>query len=117
MKKVILGLGSLVLIGMLSGCFDKTPKCSDKAVQNILDKIFKQNIFPRLGLSKTQINSISISYGGFMTEEVDKDRNLVTCKAEVTYALDGKKESEWFYYTARPTDNGKEIYVEILSEE
>ncbi len=109
MKKLGAFVMSVVVAGMLSGCFDSTPSCDDKEVKDLLTDILKEQILPRFGMSKTEINNAKISYSSFMTEKTDKDAKKVTCKAQATM-----KGDAWIHYTARMTDDGSHIYVEIL---
>lgn len=109
MKKLGVLAVSVLLAGMLSGCFDSTPSCDDKEVKNLLTDILKEQIFPNLGISKQEIANLKVSYSAFMTENVNKDAKKVACKAKAT-----AKGEAWIYYTAQATDDGSHIYVEIL---
>ncbi len=114
----------LVSIGMiagmamaLSGCFDSTPKCDDKEVQDMLTQIIKEQLLPAAGVSKTKINGVKISYNGFMTNKIDKEAKKVTCKAQIVAKDKEEGEiSEYINYTAQSTSDNQ-IYVEILGEE
>lgn len=108
MKKILLGIGSLFFVGMLSGC-SSMPSCDDKEVKDLLTDILKEQILPRFGMSKTEINNAQISYSSFMTEKTDKEAKKVTCKARATM-----KGDAWIHYTAQMTDDDSHIYVEIL---
>lgn len=106
-KSVVLSACVLGLVGCGSGM----PSCDDKEVKDLITQIVKNHLTSR-GLPKEQVDKLSISYSGFMTNATDEGAKKVTCKAEAKLSFEGRTETEFVEYTAQHTSDGK-VYVEV----
>lgn len=103
MKKLFFSL--ITISTLFIGC-GSTPNCDDKEVTDVVTQILKKQV--------PNISSLDISYSGFMTEKIDKEKKLIRCKAEMKMTNKETKQSaeNWFDYSARYTDDGM-VYVEV----
>ncbi|MBZ7982423.1 hypothetical protein AVBRAN12640_07730 [Campylobacter sp. RM12640] len=103
MKKIYFSL--IVVSAFCIGC-GSIPSCDDKEVTDVVTQIVKKQV--------PNISSLDISYSGFMTEKIDKEKKLIRCKGEMKMTNKDTKQSaeNWFDYSARYTDDGM-VYVEV----
>jgi len=87
----------------------------------MFDTILKNNSNDMIAIyedNKKKINSNSFNLTGIRTTDKNEELSQVECKATVGVNLsDFENYSKELVYTAQLSDNGKEIYVEISSDE
>ncbi|RDU66210.1 hypothetical protein CQA53_04155 [Helicobacter didelphidarum] len=114
MKKLSAKVLPLVAIAFfLNACGGGIPSCSDKVVQDVLSNIILENNFAEW--QESDRKKIKLSYSGFMTEMTDEKSRTNYCKANVKSFGKNTKIDSWITYTARYTDDKKEVYVELES--
>lgn len=102
MKKLGAFVMSIVVAGMLNGCFDSTPSCDDKVITQHLNDV----------LTELYKNIATSSLSEYKTERVDDNAKKVTCQAKISITAFGQTNTDILRYTAQNT--GKDIEVEIL---
>ncbi len=106
----------------LNGC-GSVPSCSDETVKELVTQIADEQIGFQLGaqlsgeLANQQIEldlkKIGWNVESIRTIDTNKKNNLASCAAKVQIMYDGKAYFEHdVEYTAQPTDDGKNVYVE-----
>ena len=119
MKKILL---SIFMIIVTAGCFDKTPTCSDELVTNQVIKLYFANLM--LGGDKEEINkefanmineikTMKMTIEHIRTISIDKSVNKHSCLGTLKYQLEGESSSEEISYSFQPTDDKKNIWVQI----
>ncbi|MDE7314912.1 MAG: hypothetical protein K2N11_04340 [Mucispirillum sp.] len=135
MKKILL---SIFMIIVTAGCFDKTPNCSDEIVKNEVIKLYRDHTIKELaemdiemallmglaGVDKKDLENkikefktTKITIEHIRTTSIDKAIKRHSCLGTLKYQLDGESISEKISYSFQPTDDGKNIWIQIDSIE
>lgn len=135
MKKILL---SIFMIIVTAGCFDKTPTCNDEIVKNEVIKLYrdyniKENntllagmdigtalVMGLAGVDKKDLENIikefkttKMTIEHTRTTSIDKAINRHSCLGTLKYQLDGESISEKISYSFQPTDDRKNIWIQI----
>lgn len=132
MKKIFL---SIFMIIVTAGCFDKTPTCSDELVTNQVIKLYRDYSIKEieaylkfaklmLGGDKEEINkefanminetkTMKMTIEHIRTISIDKSVNKHSCLGTLKYQLEGESNSEEISYSFQPTDDKKNIWIQI----
>lgn len=135
MKKILL---SIFMIIVTAGCFDKTPTCSDELVTNQVIKLYRDYSIKEitnkeadlkfaelmLGGDKEEINkefanmineikTMKMTIEHIRTISIDKSVNKHSYLGTLKYQLEGESNSEEISYSFQPTDDKKNIWIQI----
>lgn len=112
MKKILL-LSSIIL---LSGCGDKTPKCTDEAtIQTVMELAKTKSYAIKHILSTNMISDVEVT--DIRTQEVDNGNHTSTCAANLVTIVTDQKYNSLTYpitYTTQLTDDGKNTYINVI---
>ena len=135
MKKILL---SIFMIIVTAGCFDKTPTCSDELVTNQVIKLYRDYSIKEITNKEAELKFANLMLGGDKEEinkefanmineiktmkmtiehirkiSIDKSVNKHSCLGTLKYQLEGESSSEEISYSFQPTDDKKNIWVQI----
>lgn len=135
MKKILL---SIFMIIVTAGCFDKTPTCSDEIVTNEVIKLYRDYSIKEITNKEADIKFAELMLGGdkeeinkefanmineiktmkmtiehIRTISIDKSVNKHSCLGTLKYQLEGESNSEEISYSFQPTDDKKNIWIQI----
>lgn len=111
MRKSVLSLA--VFAALFSAC-SSTPSCDSSDTTKLLDQIYKEQLLPEIGLSKSQIAKYELEFSDIVTQRQSKDGKVNYCSATFTASHPSfGTESNTINYTVEGRDNGQ-FYVQIL---
>lgn len=95
---------------MLSGCGEKTPKCSSDDVKNLVVDIARKTIEKGMTLDK----DVRISVENVRTISHESGLDVYQCAADLTFTKPDLQNSLQITYRIQKTDEGKgQFYINV----
>jgi len=105
-KKIV---GTIIVLGVVSGCSNSAPKCSDEKTINLVKQIAKEKLVASFG--EKSANMIELSIGAIRTTDSNEKTGTQQCAAQLTMKGEGGSKSADFTYKVEKTDDGEEFFV------
>ncbi|EHN8910815.1 hypothetical protein ACB276_10405 [Enterobacter hormaechei subsp. xiangfangensis] len=100
----------LIATGLLTGCGEKTPKCSSDDAKNLVVDIARKTIEKGMTLDK----DVRISVENVRTISHESGLNVYQCAADLTFAKPNMKNSLPITYRIQKTEDDKgQFYINV----